>query len=202
VPPAARPRLLQPSQTNCDTDIVIDESQVKRIESPFAVSARSVAIVESNLGAVNTGDTATTSCQLLQPVSGHNLVHFQGDNQFFLLFWVPGNLSAHVTAPVTPPAARSGPLQPSQTIWDMDIVIDESEVDHLVKTSLLPRTETPSAVSSQCVDIFESNLGGERAINTVETATTCYASYQCLQPDLSVKIWDIGKRVILKVLRF
>jgi hypothetical protein len=67
----------------------------------------------------------------------------------------------------------------------MDIVIDESEVDHLVKTSLLPRTETPSAVSTQCVDIFESNLGGERAINTRETATTSYVSYQCLQPDLN-----------------
>jgi hypothetical protein len=49
--------------------------------------------------------------QLLQPVSGHNLVHFQGDNQFFLLFKVPGNLSAHVTTPVTTPAAWSGEYQ-------------------------------------------------------------------------------------------
>jgi hypothetical protein len=77
---------------HCDTDIVIDESEVERIETPSAVIARSVDIVESNLGggrAVKTGDTATTSCQLRQPVSGHNLVHFQGENQFFCCFRFP-----------------------------------------------------------------------------------------------------------------
>jgi hypothetical protein len=71
-PPAARPRLLQrlqPSQTIWDMDIGVDGS---------AVSAWSVNIVESNLGSER---AVNTSCQLLQPVSGHNLVHFQGDNQ-------------------------------------------------------------------------------------------------------------------------